>query len=68
MASNETNNWPELALGLYDRLTGRGAEIAYELDDMDIYVPSRTGDGAQHAHWKINGTIRITTSDKQNNS
>lgn len=68
MAQDETNNWPELALGLYDRLTGRGAEIAYQLDDMEIYVPSRTGEGAKHAHWKINGTIRITTSDQQNNS
>lgn len=68
MAEQETNNWPELALGLYDRLTGRGAEIAYQLDNMEIYVPSRTGEDAKHAQWKINGTIRITTSDKQNGS
>ena len=23
-----TNNWPELAIGLYDKLTGRDAEIS----------------------------------------
>lgn len=66
MAQDETRNWPELALGLYDRLTGRGAEIAYHVDNMDIYVPSKVGEDADHAHWKVNGTIRITTKDNTN--
>ena len=26
----ETKTWPELAGGLYDKLTGRGAEITYQ--------------------------------------
>ncbi|MGJ3237388.1 MAG: hypothetical protein ACFE0Q_01655 [Anaerolineae bacterium] len=60
---DETRNWPELAMGLYDRLTGRGAEINYHVEDMDIYVPSKVGDDADHAHWKIDGTIRITTKE-----
>ena len=25
-----TKTWPELAIGLYDCLTGRGAEITYD--------------------------------------
>jgi hypothetical protein len=25
-----TTNWPDLAIALYDRLTDRGAEITYE--------------------------------------
>jgi len=29
-----TKSWPDLAIGLYDRLTGRGAEITYEFDNM----------------------------------
>ena len=63
---NHTTNWPELAIGLYDRLTGRGAEIIYEFVDMDIHIPSGTGDSAEHAHWKLNGTMKIRTQDSQN--
>ena len=32
-----TNTWPELAIGLYDKLTGRGAEITYELDQVGLF-------------------------------
>ncbi len=62
---NTTQTWPELAIGLYDKLTGRGAEITYAFDDFDLYVPSRTG-SADHAHWKMNGTVRVSTRDKAN--
>ncbi len=64
--SNEqqTTNWPELAIGLYDRLTGRGAEIIYDFSDMHIKVPSGTGPDAQHAEWTLNGKITISTNDK----
>jgi hypothetical protein len=60
----ETTNWPELAVGLYDRLTGRGAEIVYEFEDMDVAVPSKVGEDAEHAHWHVDGTIRITTNER----
>ncbi len=59
----ETRTWPELAIGLYDKLTGRGAEISYEFDNFDLLVPSGTGDDVAHAHWKMNGTLRIRTRD-----
>ncbi len=58
----ETQTWPDLAIGLYDKLTGRGAEITYEFDDFDLYVPSGTGSNA-YAHWKMNGTIKVRTRD-----
>ena len=60
-----TQTWPELAIGLYDKLTGRGAEITYEFDDFEVWVPSRTG-SEEHAHWKMSGTIRIRTRDDVN--
>lgn len=63
MADN-TNNWPELAIGLYDKLTGRGAEITYEFENFEVHVPSSTNDDADSAKWKMNGTLRIRTSDK----
>jgi hypothetical protein len=60
---SETKTWPDLAIGLYDKLTGRNAEITYEAHDMDVYVPSKAGEDAEHAHWKVNGTLKIRTRD-----
>jgi len=61
----ETTNWPELAMGLYERLTGRGAEISYTFEDMSVQVPSGTGEDAEHAEWHLDGTIRITTRERE---
>ena len=59
----ETNSWPDLAIGLYDRLTGRNAEITYEFADMRIKIPSGTGLKAEHAEWVLSGTVKIRTKD-----
>lgn len=61
----ETTTWPELAISLYDRLTGRGAEISYEFEDMEIEVPSKAGENPEHAHWRVDGTLRITTRERE---
>ena len=58
-----TTNWPDLAIGLYDHLTGRGAEITYEFDNMEVAVPSNATDDASYANWKLNGTLKIRTRD-----
>lgn len=64
MATREhTKNWPDLAIGLYDRLTGRNAEIEYEFDDMHVQVPSGTGAAAEHAEWVLSGTVKVRTQD-----
>ena len=55
--------WPDLAIALYDRLTGRGAEITYEADNLEVHVPDKVGGGATHTAWKISGTLKIRTSD-----
>lgn len=60
-----TQTWPELAVGLYDKLTGRGAEIEYEFDGLEVWVPSSTGSSATHAHWKVSGTVTIRTRDRE---
>ena len=59
----DTKNWPELAIGLYDKLTGRDAEISYAFDDFELFIPSSTGDDASHARWKMSGTVRVSTRD-----
>ncbi len=60
---NDTKTWPELAIGLFDQLTGRGAEITYCFENMEVHVPSSTSPTAEHALWRVNGTMRIRTSD-----
>ena len=61
-----TQTWPELAIGLYDKLTGRGAEITYEFDDFEVMVPSKAGSNATYAPWKMNGVLKIRTQDNGN--
>lgn len=61
MSTAETHTWPELAIGLYEQLTGKNAEIIYSFDDMQIEIPSGTGESARHAPWRLNGTLRIKT-------
>mgnify|MGYP001100723334 CR=1 FL=1 len=64
MSDQHTHTWPDLAIGLYDRLTGRNAEITYQFEKMTVEVPSGTGGDAKHATWKLDGTIKIRTRDQ----
>ena len=61
---SEPTTWPQLAEGLYGFLTGRGATIAYELDKLDILVPRDASDTSPHSKWQLDGTIRISTTEK----
>tara|TARA_X000000950_G_scaffold232704_1_gene281851 strand:- start:3736 stop:3963 length:228 start_codon:yes stop_codon:yes gene_type:complete len=56
-----TSSWPELAIGLYEKLTDRNAEIIYEFENFRMYVPSGVGPGAAHAAWQFNGILKIRT-------
>ena len=61
--SEHINSWPDLAIQLYDKLTGRGAEITYDFDDFEIFVPADVSEDAAMARWKINGALKIRTRD-----
>lgn len=61
--TQHTRDWSELAVSLYDKLTSRNAEITYEMDDMEVWVPSGAGDDAAHAKWRVNGSLRIRARD-----
>ncbi len=63
MSDEHTHTWPDIAIALYDKLTGRGAEITYEFDNLEVWVPSGTGEAAAHARWKLNGALRIRARD-----
>ena len=64
MSTEHTKNWPDLAIGLYDKLTGSGAEICYQFEKMHVQIPSGTGPEAEHAEWILNGTLKISTQEK----
>ena len=58
----------DLGRDMWEYLTGKGAAINYEFVDMMVEVPKDTGSSAERATWKINGTLRITTSDRDHSS
>ncbi len=64
MSDKQTTTWPELAEGLYGFLTGRGATIEYAFDNMEIGVPASTANESPSAKWRLNGTLRIKTTEK----
>lgn len=66
--SEETKieNWPDLAAGLYDKLTGRGAAITYDFEDLTVEVPTKVGSTEKTA-WKLKGKLTITTSAPSKN-
>ncbi len=64
MNAEHTKNWPDLAIGLYERLTGNNAEITYDFEKLQIQIPSGTGADAEHAEWVFNGKLKISTRDK----
>jgi hypothetical protein len=60
--STETS-WPDLAEGLYERLTGRGTTISYEFSDLLVEVPRSTGPDSPRATWRLHGTVSVSTSE-----
>jgi hypothetical protein len=66
MGDSQPISWPDLAIGLYDRLTGRQAEISYDFENLHVKIPSDTTSTAQHAEWILDGTIKIRTRDASN--
>ncbi len=63
ISEQEFTSWTDLGKEMWSYLTGRGAAIDYQFVDMMIEVPRDTGPSAPRAHWKFNGTLRITTTD-----
>ena len=60
---SETHTWPDLAIELYDKLTGRGAEITYNFANLEVCAPSSTQADSAQARGKLNGTIVVSSRD-----
>lgn len=61
--SRPAGSWRDLADDVWSYLTSRGASIDYTLQDMTVEVPQDVGADAPRATWRINGTLRISTTD-----
>jgi len=61
-------DWTDLGREMWSFLTGRQAAINYEFVDMVVEVPRDTGPQAPRAVWRLDGTLRVTTSDRENSS
>ncbi|OLT17904.1 hypothetical protein BJF86_07120 [Serinicoccus sp. CNJ-927] len=58
-------SWTDLGKEMWNYLTGQGAAINYTFQDMAVEVPRDTGADAPRATWKLDGTLRITTEDRE---
>ncbi len=60
---HETTSFADLGKEMWAYLTGKGAAIDYTFVDMTVEVPRETGTDAPRAVWKLDGTLRITTTE-----
>jgi hypothetical protein len=61
--SHEATSFADLGKEMWTYLTGKGAAIDYQFVDMVVEVPRETGSDAPRATWRLNGTLRITTTE-----
>jgi hypothetical protein len=66
-ASNDTTDITDIARDMWSYLTGKGATVEYSFDNMLVEVPKTTGPDSPRAVWKLDGTLRIKTTDRDNN-
>ena len=66
IATKDVVDWTDLGKEMWSYLTGKGAAIDYTFVDMTVEVPRDTGTSAPRVIWKLDGTLRITTTDRDN--
>ena len=59
--SEQIQAWSELVTELYEALSEQKADTTYHFEDRKVEVPSGTGPEAEHAIWKLDGKLRIST-------
>jgi hypothetical protein len=60
--SKSASQWADLLADLFDRLTGKEAEVTYTFDNLEINIPEAVGpDGKTlgSAKWTVNGKVLI---------
>ena len=70
-ASQQNSQWANLLTDLFDRLTGKGAEISYNFQGLEIDIPRAAGPQGQElgsAKWVVNGRLTITARTQNGSS
>jgi hypothetical protein len=62
--SSDNTNIADFGREMWSFLTGKGAVIDYTFVDMTVEVPRETGPDSPRAVWKIDGTVRVSTNDR----
>ncbi|MGF1653942.1 MAG: hypothetical protein ACFCUP_11580 [Actinomycetales bacterium] len=62
--SGDTTNIADFGREMWSFLTGKGAAINYTFVDMTVEVPRETGPESPRAVWRLDGTLRVTTTDR----
>ena len=60
--SKSSGQWADMLANIFDKLTGKEAEVTYTFENLEINVPEAVGpDGKTlgSAKWTINGKILI---------
>ena len=63
--SEPTQTWSELLTELYEALSQQKADITYHFEDRKVEVSSGIGTEAEHAIWKLDGKLRVSTKTIQ---
>ena len=64
LSQQDVTSFADFGRAMWSYLTGKGAVIDYTFVDMTVEVPRETGPHAPRATWKLNGTLRVTTNDR----
>ena len=55
----EKTTWPDVAVTLFDLLSGRKAEVTWEFERMEIHVQITTGINTEYTVWIINCVLKV---------
>ena len=69
-SSQQNTQWANLMTDLFDKLTGKGAEISYNFERLEIDIPRAAGPQGHElgsAKWIVNGRLTITARTQTGN-
>jgi hypothetical protein len=63
-ADKGTTDITDIGKEMWSYLTGKGATVEYKFEDMHVEVPKTTGPDSPRAIWRLDGTLKIKTTDR----
>jgi hypothetical protein len=67
-STEQAAQWANLLTELFDRLTGKGTEVAYSFQNLEIDIPRAVGPQGSElgsAKWVLNGRLTITAQSNK---